>query len=135
MCFEKLKLVKTSTTSLKNVLKAHVPIWKKEVYDGEAAAAWKENPDWARGGAGKSTAPHAHVAQACARSRTSFALHAEQRCSARNLLMSWRDQKGIVSQRHVRKFQMSRTAFIVMPYSVARAAEVESRAVREALAL
>ena len=43
-------------------LKAHVPIWKKEVYDGEAAAAWKENPDWARGGAG--TAPHAHVAQA-----------------------------------------------------------------------
>ena len=35
-------------------LKAHVPIWKKEVYDGEAAAAWKENPDWARGGAGKS---------------------------------------------------------------------------------
>jgi molybdopterin synthase catalytic subunit len=45
-------------------LKAHVPIWKKEVYDGEAAAAWKENPDWARGGAGKSTASHAHVAQA-----------------------------------------------------------------------
>ena len=29
-------------------LKAHVPIWKKEVYDGEAAAAWKENPDWAQ---------------------------------------------------------------------------------------
>ena len=45
-------------------LKARVPIWKKEVYDGEAAAAWKENPDWARGGAGKSTASHAHVAQA-----------------------------------------------------------------------
>ena len=33
-------------------LKAHVPIWKKEVYEGGEPAAWKENPDWARGGAG-----------------------------------------------------------------------------------
>ena len=27
-----------------NALKAHVPIWKKEVYDGEAPA-WKENKE------------------------------------------------------------------------------------------
>ena len=58
-------------------------------------------------------------------------MHEAQRCPARNALVSALDQKGIVSQRHVRRFQMSRTAFIVMPYSEASAADVESRAVRE----
>jgi len=29
-------------------LKATVPIWKKEVYDGDAPATWKENPEFKR---------------------------------------------------------------------------------------
>jgi molybdopterin synthase catalytic subunit len=27
-------------------LKRNVPIWKKEIYDGDTAASWKENAEW-----------------------------------------------------------------------------------------
>jgi hypothetical protein len=51
-----------------------------------------------------------------------------------NLSWSLRVQYGIVFQVHVRRFQTSRTAFIVMLYCAASAADVLSRGVREALA-
>ena len=32
-----------------NELKARVPIWKQEVYEGDEAAVWKENVEWKEG--------------------------------------------------------------------------------------
>mmetsp|Transcript_10863 Transcript_10863/g.16704 ORF Transcript_10863/g.16704 Transcript_10863/m.16704 type:complete len:163 (-) Transcript_10863:2142-2630(-) len=32
-----------------NELKARVPIWKREVYEGDADAVWKENIEWNEG--------------------------------------------------------------------------------------
>lgn len=37
------------TSFLINELKAKVPIWKREVYEGDEASVWKENIEWEDG--------------------------------------------------------------------------------------
>lgn len=38
-----------ATEFLINELKARVPIWKREVYEGDEESVWKENIEWKEG--------------------------------------------------------------------------------------
>lgn len=37
------------TEYLIDELKARVPIWKREVYEGDGGSVWKENVEWREG--------------------------------------------------------------------------------------
>ena len=81
----------------------------------------------------------AHLSQASDRKRTSRARHWSQRSftlhgMARKWPWSACVQQGLVVWAHVRRFQISRTAFAVMPNCVARLVAKVSRTSRSALA-
>ena len=76
----------------------------------------------------------AHFSHAATSVRTPLARHCAHRCLRIKISWSLRVQYGIVVQVHVRRFQTSRTAFIVMLYCAASADDLLSPGVREAFA-
>ena len=76
----------------------------------------------------------AHSLHADASDVTPFVLHCAQRCLRKNFSRSLRVQKGMVAHAHVRRFQTSRTAFMVILYRFDSTEVKLSRAEREALA-
>jgi len=75
-----------------------------------------------------------HFAHAAAIVCTPLLLHWQHKCLRRNFLRSLLVQYGMVVHLHVRRFQTSRTAFIVMLYCFASAEDVPSRGEHDALA-